>query len=184
MSKQAVCKFIATRIMGWTLVGQPAPEDQCIILGAPHTSIWDFVISFFFYNGIGGHARVAVKSEFFVWPLKGILRWAGAIPVDRKRGGNFITQTIHALQKEKHFHLAIAPEGTRKPVKNWKRGFHALARHMNIPVYYGWFDWGKKEIGIGPRVPLTDDFNHDIEVIKAWYREKGVVGKHPEKFLC
>lgn len=184
MSKQSVCRFIATKVMGWTLVGEPVKEPKCILLGAPHTSIWDFVIAFLFYTAIGGNPRIIVKSQFFVWPLKSLLLWAGAIPVEREKGVDFVNKVIETLHTEEKFHLAIAPEGTRKPTLRWKRGFHTIARRLQIPVYYGYFDWKRKEIGIGPRVEITNDFNADILKIRQWYKDKGVVGKHPKKFIC
>lgn len=168
--------------MGWTLVGPPIPVPKCIILGVPHTSIWDFVISFLFYNGIGGKAHVLVKDSFFVWPLKRLLLWAGAIPVNRSKGASFLKHTIDTLRKQDYYHLAIAPEGTRKPVKKWKAGFHVLARTLDIPVYYGYFDWGRKEIGVAEQVLITSDVEADMKRIKQWYIDKGVVGKHPEQF--
>ena len=124
MIKQKICAFIATRIMGWKLIGKPIPVPKCIILGVPHTSMWDFVISYLFYNGIGGKANVLVKSDVFVWPLRGLLRWAGAIPVDRSKGASFARHMIDAVRKEDYMHLAIAPEGTRQPTKKWKDNFY------------------------------------------------------------
>ena len=182
MSKQKVCAFIATRIMGWKLVGKPIPVPKCIILGAPHTSIWDFVISFLFYNGIGGHAKVIVKQDFFKWPLKKLLLWAGAVPVDRGKGASFVKHMIDAVKKEDHFHLAIAPEGTRKATKKWKAGFHTLSTALDIPVYYAYLDWGRKEIEVAEQVLITDDVEADVKRIKQWYIDKGVTGKHPERF--
>ena len=79
--------------------------------------------------------------------------------------------------------MAIAPEGTRKPVTKWKGGFHTLARIANIPVYFAVFDWGRKEIGIVDSIELTNDMNADMLRIKQWYKTRSVKGKHPEKFI-
>ncbi|HNR27999.1 MAG TPA: 1-acyl-sn-glycerol-3-phosphate acyltransferase [Bacteroidales bacterium] len=182
MIKQKICAFIATRIMGWKLIGKPIPVPKCIILGVPHTSMWDFVISFLFYTGIGGNAKILVKSDVFVWPLRGLLRWAGAIPVDRGKGASFTRQTIEAIRNQETIHLAIAPEGTRKATKKWKAGFHTLSRALDIPVYYGYFDWGRKEVGVAEQILITDDVQADMRRIKQWYIDKGVIGKHPERF--
>lgn len=168
--------------MGWKLIGQPVPEPKCIILGVPHTSIWDFVISYLYYVGIGGTPHIMVKDSFFVWPLKRLMLKAGAIPVNRSKGASFLKHTIDAVKKEEFCHLAIAPEGTRKPVTKWKAGFHTLSKALDIPVYYGYFDWGKKEIGIAEKVTLTDNVQEDMKRIKQWYIDRGVVGKHPERF--
>ena len=61
------CGWLLRR-MGWTVDNTTIiPEDKCIILGVPHTSGWDFVISYLFYKSIGGDAKVMIKKEFFFW---------------------------------------------------------------------------------------------------------------------
>jgi len=86
---------------------------------------------------------------------------------------------INALEENESFILCIAPEGTRKPVKRWKTGFHTIARATGVPVYLGYFDWGRMEIGHGPRFECTDNAMDDLRAIQRFYKEKGVQGKHP-----
>ena len=83
------------------------------------------------------------------------------------------------MEKNEKFALCIAPEGTRKPVKRWKTGFHTFARAAGVPVYLGYFDWGKREIGHGPRFECSDNAMADLRAIQAFYKEKGVQGKRP-----
>lgn len=170
--------------LGWTAMDQAIPEKKCIILGAPHTSIWDFVISYLYYASVGGNAKVMIKKSFFVWPLKPILIKLGGIPVDRsaKGGASMVRQMIHEFESSESFQLAIAPEGTRKAVKRWKSGFHAIAKATGVPVYLGYFDWGTKTVGAKERLELTDDPVADLKRVRQWYKDKGVVGKFPEMF--
>lgn len=170
--------------MGWTIDGGPVPEDKAIILGVPHTSFWDFVVSYLFYRQFGTtKARCMVKKEMFFWPLGPILKALGGIPTDRKSGTTLVLSLISAMEKEDKFILAIAPEGTRKPVRKWKTGYHTIAKAVGCPVYLGYFDWGTKHIGCGEKFELTDDARADTERIQAIYETKGLVGKHPEKFI-
>lgn len=104
--------------MGWTTVGGPAPEDKCVILGVPHTSVWDFVVSYLFYTQFDRTAHVMIKKEFFFWPVGVFLRKVGCIPVDRRSAAAMVKSLIEEMEKVDQFHLAIAPEGTRKAVKN------------------------------------------------------------------
>ena len=90
---------------------------------------------------------------------------------------------IHEFEKKDRLHLAIAPEGTRKAVKKWKTGFHTIARAANVPVYLGYFDWGTKRVGHGPRFELSDNAAADLAKIQAIYEEMHLVGKHPEGYL-
>ncbi len=172
------------KLLGWKTVGGVAPEKKCIIIGIPHTSAWDFVISWLFYTSVGGKASILIKKEFFFFPIGGLLKWAGGIPIDRSKGANVIRQTMRLFKEREYLHLALTPEGTRKRTKKWKAGFHILATELNVPVYLGWFDWGKKEISIGQKFELTNDSKKDIARMKKFYREKGVRGKFPEMFTA
>ena len=171
------------KALGWTADTPVVPEDKCIILGVPHTSIWDFVISYLYYVSVGGKPYCMIKGEFFVGPLGWLLRKLGGIPVDRKRGSNVALSVIKEMKALPTAHLALAPEGTRKPVKRWKTGFHTIAREVGCPVYMGYFDWGTKHISRGEKVELTDDAKADMARIQALYEEMHLVGKHPELYL-
>ena len=179
--KPSTARFILTRIYGFTVVESDLPEEpKHIILGVPHTSIHDFVVAWLYYRCIGGHPRVLVKQEFFFWPLGALLRSLGAIPVDRKNPVRVTKQVIDLMEASPTFNLCIAPEGTRKPVKRWKTGFHTFARAAGIPVYLGYFDWKRKIIGHGPRFECSEDAMADLRAIQTFYKEKDVQGKHPE----
>jgi 1-acyl-sn-glycerol-3-phosphate acyltransferase len=90
---------------------------------------------------------------------------------------------IKEMKATPRIHLALAPEGTRKPVKRWKTGFHTIARQVGCPVYMGYFDWGTKRVSRGQKVELTDDAKADMERIQALYEEMHLTGKHPEMYV-
>ncbi len=177
-----ITKFLLW-IMGWKVVGGLVPTPKGIALGVPHTSLWDFVISWMYYKSVGGNSSILVNKKFFFWPAVYILNYMGAIPVDTSRGASLVKQIIAEFNKREVLHLAIAPEGTRKPTTKWKGGFHTIARAAKVPVYFAVFDWGKKEVGIAGTIELTDDVNADMIRIKQWYKARGVIGKHPKKFI-
>lgn len=176
------CGFLLKK-MGWTADGYPAPDQKCIILGVPHTSVWDFVVSYLFYTQFDKTAHVMIKKEFFKWPIAGLLRKAGGIPVDRSNATSMLRSLIKEMETKDTFHLAIALEGTRKPVKKWKTGYHLIAKAIGCPVYMGYFDWGTKHVGIGKKIELTDDARADTERIQALYEEMHLKGKHPEGYI-
>jgi 1-acyl-sn-glycerol-3-phosphate acyltransferase len=170
------------RLLGWKVNGFVVPETKCIIIGVPHTSAWDFIISYLFYTSLGGKANILIKKEFFFWPIGWFVRKMGGVPIDRSKGANVIRQTVHLFNRMDHLHLAMTPEGTRKRVVRWKAGFHTIARLAGVPVYLGSFDWGRKVISIWEKFELTDDAQADIRRMKDFYREKGIQGKFPENF--
>lgn len=178
---RAISGFLL-KLLGWEKEGGEAPEKKCIIIGIPHTSAWDFVISWLFYTSVGGKASVLIKKEFFFWPLGYFVRKMGGIPIDRSKGVNVVRQTITLFNEYDYLHLALTPEGTRQRTTRWKAGFHTIAQAANVPVYLGSFDWGRKVITIGYKFELTDDPKTDIKRMKDFYRQKGVVGKFPGQF--
>ena len=179
------CRFCGwwLRRKGWTVDSGTLPEKRAIVLGVPHTSFKDFIISYLFYTSVGGTAHVMIKKEFFFFPVGWFLRRVGCIPVDRSNSTALVKSLIEEMNKVEFFHLAIAPEGTRKPVKRWKAGFHLIARDTGVPVYAGYFDWGTKHVGIGKRFELTDDPKADLARLQAYYETLHLTGRHPEGYI-
>lgn len=180
---KSLCRFLL-KLIGWKAVNGVMPHKKAIIIGVPHTSAWDFVISYIYYTSVGGVANIVIKKEFFIWPLGGLLRRMGAISIDRSKGVSVVKQIVEEMNSCEMMHLAITPEGTRGKNKNWKAGFHTIARATGATVYLGFFDYGKKEIGWIDTLELTDDPQADIRRMKAYYREKGIVGKYPDQFTA
>lgn len=171
------------KMMGWTVDSGTVPEKKCIILGAPHTSIWDFVVAYLYYKSQGGDALCMVKKELFVPVIGSLIRKMGGIPVDRKTPGKMVRGVIAEMEQREDFHLAIAPEGTRNPIARWKTGFHLIARKAEISVYLAYFDWGTKHVGYKCKVELTDDAAADMRRIQDIYEEMHLVGKHPDNYI-
>jgi 1-acyl-sn-glycerol-3-phosphate acyltransferase len=170
------------KLWGWKAVNGVMPHKKAIIIGVPHTSGWDFVISYLYYTSVGGVVHTMIKKEFFFWPMGPILKKMGGIPIDRTKGATITKQIINEMNSRDTMHLAITPEGTRNLTKKWKAGFHVIAQATGATVYLGFFDFGHKEIGWIETLELTDDVEADIQKMKAYYRSRGVVGKHPELF--
>ena len=171
------------RRMGWESVGGPMKEKKAIVLGVPHTSVWDFLVSYLFYTQFGKVAHIMIKKEFFFWPLGPILRACGAVPVDRESPAAMVRSLIHQMDQADEFHLAIAPEGTRKATKRWKTGFHLIARETGSTVYIGYYDWGRKRISVGEPMELTDDVKADMQRIYDHYRPMGIQGRNKHGFI-
>ncbi len=172
------CRLVL-RLWGWKVMSGEVPDQKAVIIGVPHTSILDFVVSWLYYTSVGGKAHTIIKKEMFFWPLGGLLRKLGGVPVDRSKGVRVMKEIVDAFNRSDKFHLAITPEGTRKLTKNWKAGFHAIAKATGARVYLGYFDWGRKQIGWFEPFEITDDAQSDIQRMKAFYREKGLTGKFP-----
>lgn len=163
---------LSLRILGWRVVGQLPKFPKFVIVGAPHTSNWDFIIFLALAFILKGDLRYMGKKELFYWPYGGFFRWCGGVPVDRSKPQGLVEQTVQAIQEAEHFQLVITPEGTRKKVGEWKRGFYHIAKQAGLPVATGYVDINTKTCGIGPTFVLTDDMEFDIAAIKAFFKDK------------
>jgi len=165
------------RILGWRVVGQLPDYPKFVVVGAPHTSNWDFVIFLALAFILRGNLRVMGKKVLFYPPYGWFFRWCGGMPVDRSKPHGLVEQTVQAIQAADHFQLVITPEGTRKKVGQWKMGFYHIAKLANIPVVTGFVDSVTKTCGIGPTFTLTDNMQADVATIKAFFNDK--VGINP-----
>jgi 1-acyl-sn-glycerol-3-phosphate acyltransferase len=172
------------RLLGWKLVGDiPKNIKKAVLVVAPHTSNWDGFYGLLFCFVKQLPIKFAIKREAMFFPLGPILKWMGAIPIDRKKksestGETGMVQTMTAmLQRQDSLMLIIAPEGTRSRVKRWRRGFYYIASQANVPLVLSYIDYKQKHIGFGPMLYPTGHYDRDLEQIQAFYRHK--VGKYP-----
>ena len=165
------------RVLGWHVVGQLPDIPKFVIIGAPHTSNWDFVVFLALVFILKANVRYMGKKELFYWPYGWFFRWCGGVPVDRSKPHGLVEQTVQAIQAADHFQLVITPEGTRSLVGKWKMGFYHIAKQAGIPVSTGFVDSVSKTCGIGPTFTLTDDMEADVATIKAFFKDK--VGINP-----
>ncbi|MBN1451345.1 MAG: lysophospholipid acyltransferase family protein [Anaerolineales bacterium] len=167
----------ALQILGWRVVGQLPDYPKFVVVGAPHTSNWDFVMFLALAFVLKGNLRYMGKKELFRWPVAGFFRWCGGVPVDRSKPQGLVEQTVQAIQASDHFQLVITPEGTRKKVGQWKQGFYHIAKKACIPIVAGYVDSRTKTCGIGPTFTLSDDMEADIKSMQAFFKDK--VGINP-----
>ncbi len=170
-------------LMGWKIEGDmPEGIKKGVIVVAPHTSNWDFVVGRLVLNVMRSKAKFLIKEESFFFPLGMILRGLGAIPVARGRSGNMVNQVAAYFAKSDSLFVVITPEGTRKPNKRWKKGFYYIAQRANVPVLLGKLDYERKRGGVGEVFYPTGDVDKDMEHIYGFYRKHGKA-KYPEKFV-
>lgn len=169
------------KVFGWKIEADDISEiKKAVIIMAPHTSNWDFPIGRFALLERRISIRTMIKKESFWFPLGVVLRWLGAIPVDRAHSPKTVKAITQQFDKNKEFILLITPEGTRKLTKRWKKGFYFIAQTANVPIILGFLDYSKKIAGLGPVIYPSGDYDEDMKKIEAFYADK--VARHPEKF--
>lgn len=164
------------KMRGFTFKGQfPEGVKKCIVISAPHTSIEDFVIGRCFFWMEGREVKFLIKKEFFKFGLGWFLRKIGGIPVDRSKGNNMVAKTAKVFHQYDELNIVITPEGTRKRVEKWKRGFYYIAELAKVPVVLGFIDFKTKTCGYGPSFIPSGDFEKDWPMLEEFYR--GMQGK-------
>ncbi|NMC11390.1 MAG: acyltransferase [Chloroflexi bacterium] len=121
-------------ILGWTIVGQIPELQKYLVVGAPHTSNWDFIYFVMYINAVGLKVGFIGKDSAFWWPMGLILKKMGGIPVNRRSRNNFVEQIIDTYHQRSSLILLITPEGTRKKTEYWKSGFYYIAHGAHIPI--------------------------------------------------
>jgi 1-acyl-sn-glycerol-3-phosphate acyltransferase len=175
---QALAKFIL-RICGWKLVGQVPALDKAVFIAAPHTSNWDGFWLLVYKVAIDVDVRFLGKHTLFWWPLGALLKSFGAMPIDRSHAGNVVPLLIDTFDAEQHLFLALSPEGTRKWVPHWKTGFYRIAEAANVPIVLAFIDYGKREMGIGPTLPVRLPMDQVLRAICDFYAP--FIGRRPDK---
>ncbi|WP_432791433.1 1-acyl-sn-glycerol-3-phosphate acyltransferase [Brevibacterium sp. K11IcPPYGO002] len=162
----------------WNLVTEPAPNRPTILVGAPHTSNWDFVVML----AIAWRMRVDVhwlgKHSLFTGWRGPIMRGLGGIPVDRSDPSKIVDEVVGRMRKGEVFALVITPDGTRGGHTHWKSGFHRIAMATGMPVTLGYLDTATQTTGLGPTLEMTGDIAADMDRIREFYADKRGIRPH------
>ncbi len=172
----------ALKLMGWEMVGSFPNLPKYVLVGAPHTTNWDFPFTMLLMFASGIRFNWIAKDSLFKGPWRAILLRLGGIPVVRSRKSNFVNQIIEAFQRSSHMIVAISPEGTRSLVNRWKTGFYYMALGAQVPIVLGFIDYRRKQVGIGPVVYPSENIEETFAHLRTFYADK--VGKYPEKQGC
>ncbi len=165
------------RLAGWRAEMAEAPGPRFVLIAAPHTSNWD--VYFMLACGSALVLRVCWigKDTLFRFPLGGLMRWLGGIPVDRRHHKNQVQAAAALFQERPALILAVAPEGTRAKAEHWRSGFYYIALEAHVPIGLGFLDYARKAGGILAFQTPTGDIRADMAHFREAYR--GVRGRSP-----
>lgn len=168
--------------IGWRVEGELPDVPKMVIVGAPHTSNWDF----FLFLAALHHFRISVKflakHSLFRWPFGLMFRKVGGIPVDRSKAGGMVGQVKAAFDAVHRMILVITPEGTRKAVPRWKSGFVEIAEGADVPVVLAGVDGKNKILAVGQVGKVGPDRSEFMDRVRAFLADKSGIdpgGKGP-----
>ena len=171
------------RLLGWRIAGTLPDLPKAVIVVAPHTSNWDWVIGMAAALSLDLDANWLGKHSLFFGPWGELLRKLGGIPVDRKHPAGVLDQVIQQCRERDSFLFGLSPEGTRKPISPWKSGCCRLAQGAGIPLIPVAFDYSRKTILIFDHwIPAAaEDPEQCLQRLSSCY--KAEMARKPAGFL-
>ncbi len=169
---------VALRASRWKTVG--TVPQRAVLVGAPHTSNWDWVLTMLLAWDSEIPLKLLVKQEFFRGPLAPLLRATGAVSLDRDDPGATIRELMIEAEGDEPFVLGLAAEGTRSRGEYWKSGFYRIAQQSGLPITLAFLDGPSRTVGWGPTFTPTGNVRADMDRVRAFYADK--TGLRPEGF--
>ena len=170
-------------ILGWQVNGEIAgvkDGENLVVIVAPHTSNWDGALGLATIIGLDARISFIGKHTVFRFGLGWFLKSLGGIPVNRSVPGDVVLKIVKKIKNNPGTLFAMAPEGTRSKVSEWKSGFLRIAKEIQANVLMASIDFSAKEILLGDIYIPTGDNEKDIEEIKKYYLS--FAPKYPDKF--
>ena len=155
--------------MGWRVEGEFPNLPKFVVAVAPHTSNWDFVVGLGVMFALDLRIGFLSKHTLFRWPFGRLMRWTGGIPVDRTAPHGVVADSIDAFSRSDRRILAIAPEGTRSRVRQFRSGFLQIARGARVPVVLVALDYAAKVVRLGPTFEPGEDVEADRRRTEAFF---------------
>lgn len=94
---RTISGYILNNILGWKINGVFPGIKKSILIIAPHTSLWDWLILKLFLNQTGVKYKILYKKGFFAFPIDIVIKQLDGILVDRKGKRNNLIFQIAGL---------------------------------------------------------------------------------------
>ncbi len=165
------------RLFGWRFEGTLPNREKLLIIAAPHTTAWDFVLGMVALLALG----VRVSWLGIDWVARyPVMRWIGGIPIEPGATQGVVEESIERFESRERFVLGLSPEGSRKKVVPWRTGFYRIALGARAPILLVSIDFSIRLLRLGPLLVPSGDLDADMETIRAFYAE--YTEKYPDRF--
>ena len=122
--------ILILKVMGWQARGGKLPHQKFVLIGAPHTSNWDFPLLLMVVLKLELRVFWMGKHTLFPFPFAGFMKWLGGIPINRSASHNVVRETVRQFKENRDLVVLVPPEGTRSKVTKWKTGFYLSLIHI------------------------------------------------------
>tara|TARA_A100001015_G_scaffold321464_1_gene452353 strand:+ start:3241 stop:3780 length:540 start_codon:yes stop_codon:yes gene_type:complete len=159
------------KLIGWRLdVNALKDIKKSIIIEAPHTSNWDFIIGIIAAKASNINFYFIIKKEWNIPVIGPLLANLGAIFIDRVNPSGVTSLIATKLKKMPNGHVIFTPEGTRSKVKKWKSGFYIIAKQAGIPISVAYVDYKEKKIGVDHTFIPSGNIKSDCKKLRDFYK--------------
>lgn len=171
------------RLAGWRIEGIFPADPKYVVIVAPHTSNWDFPLGVAVVFAVELRVSWLGKHSMFRRPFKKCLRWLGGIPVNRSASHGVVGECVRAFETAPALMLALAPEGTRKGVSQWKSGFYRIASQAGVPIMPVGFDYRQHVVRLMPLFQPSGNLEQDLPRIQAMFNHVHGLRNRPTKVV-
>ena len=168
------------RLGGGRFEGTIPNIPKMMIIVAPHTSNWDFVVGVSAKFALGIRASFLGKDTLFRGPLGVFMRWLGGIPVYRHAPRNVVEATVAHVSAHDRIVLVLSPEGTRKKLPAWRTGFHYVAVGAGLPILPAALDFSTRTVRFFPLYHPTERAEDNLAALGALYDAR--MAYRPEQY--
>lgn len=170
----------ALRAARWRFDGTIPDRPKMVMIVAPHTSNWDFLVGVAAMFALGIRVTFLGKDTLFRWPFGAIMRWLGGIPVTRDSPHNVVEQTVAHMRAHPRVVLGLSPEGTRRKRARWRTGFHYVARGVGIPIVPVALDYSTRTIRFFPPHEASESVDDDMTRLARYFDP--AMARHPAQY--
>ncbi|MEQ8955705.1 MAG: lysophospholipid acyltransferase family protein [Gammaproteobacteria bacterium] len=164
--------IVILKLIGWKTRGSDLQIKKLVLIGAPHTSNWDFPLMLMVVLKLRLKLFWMGKHTLFPYGAGWLMKWLGGIPIDRRASHNVVNETVRQYREHDELIVLIPPEGTRSKVRQWKTGFYHIASNAGVPILLGYVDASKKEAGFADFFHPSGDIDGDLATIREFYAQK------------
>jgi 1-acyl-sn-glycerol-3-phosphate acyltransferase len=159
------------KLAGWRVESNFPNVPKAMVIVAPHTSNWDWVIGILVVFGLGLRITWLGKHTLFQGPFAWFFYGLGGTPVDRGAAAGIVDQVVAEYGRREQMLYGLAPEGTRSAGSRFRSGYHHIARGADVPLVLAAFDYPSRTLTVGEVFPLSDDVRADSKRLQAWYQQ-------------
>ena len=172
---------ILMTLAGWRFEGGFPDLPKFVIVVAPHTSNWDFLVGMRALFALGLRTSFIAKHTLFRGAAGAWLRHMGGIAVNRAAPHGVVDEVVTRFRERERFLVALTPSGTRRLDAPWRMGFYHFALGASVPIVPVAFDYAARLIRIGAPLALAGDLEQDLAPLRRFYT--GVQGSRGEPYV-